>query len=258
MILDRIVQNTRRELAMRKARVSLERIRELALAQPAPLDFALNLRGGDLRLIAEVKKASPSRGLICRNFDPVRIARTYAENSAAAISVLTDNQYFAGCLDYLMAIRTALGDACPPLLRKDFIFDPYQVYESRAFGADAILLIVAILKSEELQALLELSHKMSMLCLVETHDEYEMKTALDSGAQIIGINNRDLQTFTVDIETTARLRPLVPPDRIVVIESGIRTHEDILKLQAWSVNAALVGETLLSSPDIALKMRELL
>jgi indole-3-glycerol phosphate synthase len=258
MILDRIVQNSRRELEIKKRHVPIEMVRKLALEQTPPLDFSLSLQGGYVRIIAELKKASPSRGIICRNFDPVAIARIYAENGAAAISVLTDNKYFGGRLGYLLDIKGALGNTRPPLLRKDFIFDSYQVYESRAYGADAILLIVAILKPEEVHTLLDLSCRMHMQCLLEAHDENELNIALHSGAQIIGINNRDLQTFTVDMNTTARLRPLVPPDRIVVSESGIRTPEDIKKLRCWGVNAALVGETLLSSPDIAAKMRELL
>jgi indole-3-glycerol phosphate synthase len=258
MILNQIVQNRRRELETRKRSLPLERIRKLALERLAPLDLALPLSDGYVRIIAEVKKASPSRGIICRDFNPVKIATVYAENGAAAISVLTESRYFKGSLEHLNHIKSALGDMHPPLLRKDFIFDPYQVYESRAYGADAILLIVAILKPGELQALLELSHHLHMRCLVETHDADEINIALKSGARIIGINNRNLQTFTADINTTARLRPLIPKDRIVVSESGIKTRDDMKKLRSWDVSAALVGETLLSSPDIALKMKELL
>jgi indole-3-glycerol phosphate synthase len=257
MILDQIVQNSRRELEARKRDVPLEKIRQLALEQPRPLDLAVALWSDRIRLIAEVKKASPSRGVICQDFNPVEIARTYAENKAAAISVLTETQYFQGSLDYLSDINCALGTLRPPLLRKDFIFDPYQIYESRAYAADALLLIVAILKFEELQELLDLSHRLHMRCLVEVHNQDEVDIAVRSGARIIGINNRDLQTFQVDINTTARLRPLIPMDRIVVSESGIKTRRDMGKLQSLGVNAALVGESLIASNDIATKMREL-
>jgi indole-3-glycerol phosphate synthase len=258
MILDQIVQNSRQELAARKKDMPLEKLRQMASAMSRPLDLAGALEGDRIRLIAEVKKASPSKGLICRDFDPLAIARSYAENGAAAISVLTENKHFQGSLGYLSRIRACLGDNRPPLLRKDFIFDPYQVYESRAYGADALLLIAAILTPSELAVLLELSHKLYMGCLVEAHNEKEIEAAVGSGAKIIGINNRDLQTFKVDIETTRRLRPLVPADRIVVSESGIKDRGDMQKLGSWKINAALVGETLVSSPNIAAKMRQLL
>jgi indole-3-glycerol phosphate synthase len=143
-------------------------------------------------------------------------------------------------------------------LRKDFIFDPYQVYEARAYGADCLLLIVAILSPEKLSELLQLNRQLGMMCLVEVHNEKEIEIALRSGAKIIGINNRDLNTFSVDLNTTARLRPLIPADRIVVSESGIRTHEDMEKLKEWGIDAALIGEALMSAPDIAMKMRDLL
>ena len=168
------------------------------------------------------------------------------------------DDYFQGKLDYLSYIDCALGTIRPPLLRKDFIFDPYQVYESRAFGADALLLIAAILTFKELETLVNLSHSLHMCCLVEVHNEDEVQMAIASGARIIGINNRDLTDFSVDINTTARLRPLINKDHIVVSESGIKSRSDMEKLQSWGVNAALVGETLMCAPDIATKMRELL
>jgi indole-3-glycerol phosphate synthase len=220
--------------------------------------MAAALRGDRIRIIAEVKKASPSKGLICAEFDPIRIARTYAENQAAAISVLTDNKYFQGSIDYLNDINHALGPGRPPLLRKDFIIDPYQIYETRAYGADALLLIVAVLTARELKLLLDLSRQLQLNCLVEIHTESEINTALQAGASIIGINNRDLRTFQVDFSTTERLRPLIPSDKIVVSESGIRNHSDMQKLQELGVQAALIGETLMTAQDITLKMRELL
>ncbi len=258
MILDEIVKNSRHELEKKKLKVTPEKIRRLALAEPPTVDLAAALNKDRIGIIAEVKKASPSKGVICDDFDPIEIARSYVSGQASAISVLTENKYFQGSLDYLLAINRALGPTRPPLLRKDFIFDPYQIYESRVYGADALLIIVGILKSAELKLLLEMSHTLQMRCLVETHNPEEVNLAVKSGAVIIGINNRDLRTFEVDLTTTARLRPLIPADRIVVSESGIKTHSDMQKLRSWGVNAALIGESLMSSGDIAAKMKELL
>ncbi|MFC2122140.1 indole-3-glycerol phosphate synthase TrpC [Bacteroidota bacterium] len=258
MILEQIVADNRADLEARKRDVPLPQLQEMASGQSPALDFAAVLRGEGISLIAEVKKASPSRGVISRDFNPVEIAWTYASGGASAISVLTEPRYFQGSLDYLAEIRGALGDMRPPLLRKDFIDDPYQVYEARAYGADAVLLIVAILTQARLAELLEFSHQMNMKCLVEVHNEAEVEIALISGAGIIGINNRDLNTFAVDLATTGRLRPLIPPDRIVVGESGIKGRGDMEKLREWGVDAVLVGESLMSAPDIAARMKELL
>jgi indole-3-glycerol phosphate synthase len=257
-MLDGIVANTLIELAARKERLPLVEVKRNAVAQPPARSLSAALSGGGIKLIAEVKKASPSKGVICRNFDAVRIAKAYAENGASVISVLTDEKYFSGNLSYLKAIRDALGNKCPPLLRKDFIIDPYQVYEARAAGADALLLIVAILSQNNLKELLDLSHELGMECLVEVHDEADIEVALSSGAGIIGINNRNLKTFVVDIQTTGKLRPLIPPDRLVVSESGISSREDIAVMKRWNINAVLIGEALVSSPDIGLKIKELL
>jgi len=229
----------------------------VTLEQPPPLDFTSALRSDHIQLIAEVKKASPSRGIIRHDFNPAEIAQIYANNGAAAISVLTETKYFQGSLDHLRDIRKALGDKKLPLLRKDFILDSYQVYESRACGADGLLLIVAILTPEKLETLLELSHELGMSCLVEVHNEAELEIALRSQARIIGINNRDLSTFAVDLTTTKRLRPLIPPDRIVVSESGIKNRSDLEKLREWGVDAVLIGESLMSAANIAAKMKEL-
>ncbi len=258
MILDRIVADNKLEFEARKRSFPLARLRRAASEQPPPLDFASALRGECVQLIAEVKKASPSRGIIRSDFNPVEIARTYAANGASAISILTESRYFQGSLNHLKDIRDALGNKRLPVLRKDFILDPYQVYESRAYGADGILLIVAILTSDKLKRLLELSHELGMSCLVEVHNEGELKTALRSKARIIGINNRDLTTFIVDLTTTERLRPLIPADRIVVSESGIKDRSDMERLRQWGVDAVLIGESLVSAPDIAAKMKELL
>jgi len=258
MILNQIVADNILELEARKRSLPLAELRRVALAQPPPLDFASILRGDRIQLIAEVKKASPSRGIIRSDFNPVEIAQTYASNGASAISVLTESKYFEGSLNYLKDIRDALGDKRLPLLRKDFLSDPYQVYESRAYGANSLLLIVAILTPEKLERLLELSHELSMSCLVEVHNEAELEIALRSQARIIGINNRDLNTFIVDITTTERLRPLIPADRIVVSESGIKGRNDMDKLRQWGVDAVLIGESLMSSDNIVAKMQELL
>ena len=258
MILDQIVTDNLRELEARKRSFTLEELKRVVLEQPPPLDFASALRGDCIQLIAEVKKASPSKGVMRPNFNPVEIAQTYASNGASAISVLTEPKYFQGSLNHLRDIRNALKNKRLPLLRKDFICDPYQVYESRAYGADSLLLIVAILTPEKLSELLGLSHELNMSCLVEVHNEAELEITLRGGARIIGINNRDLQTFTVNLTVTERLRPLIPPDRIVVSESGIKDRNDIEKLGKWGVDAVLIGESLMAAPDIAAKMKELL
>jgi indole-3-glycerol phosphate synthase len=222
------------------------------------MDFAEALRGNDVRIIAEVKKASPSRGVIRADFDPAAIARTYADCNVAAISVLTETQHFRGSLDFLKAINLALQPRTIPLLRKDFIHDPYQIFESRACGADAVLLIVSMLQPDHLCDLLFISHKIGLQCLVEVHDEHETEVAVDSGARIIGINNRDLRTFNIDISVTERLCPLIPKDRIIVSESGIKTRWDIQWLKQCGVNAVLIGEAFMAAQDIKAKLRELL
>ena len=230
-------------------------LKERIAQQEVPLDFALALRGDGIQLIAEVKRASPSRGVLCHNFHAVELAKNYVHGGAAAISVLTEANHFQGSINHLAAIREVVN---LPLLRKDFILDPYQVYESATYGADALLLIVAILSQQQLEELLALSHSLGLSCLVEVHNEKELERALQSEAEIIGINNRDLDTFTVDINTTRRLRPLIPDERIVVSESGIRSRSDLEKLKGWGVNAVLVGEALVTAGDIPTKMRELI
>jgi len=257
MILDEIVENKRLEIEAGKRRVPLSELKRRAGVRAPPRDFAGALTGGGLKLIAEVKKASPSKGIICEDFDPVHIAQIYAQNGATALSVLTDEKYFGGRLNHLVEIRRWLGQTTPPLLRKDFIIDPYQVYESRAYGADAILLIAAILAPGMLEELLQLSQSLGMACLVEVHNEAELQVALQSEARIIGINNRDLKTMKTDLSTAERLRPLIPPGRIVVSESGIHTRADMMMMERLGVNAVLIGEALIAAPDIAGKIREL-
>ena len=242
----------------RQRSLPLAEVRRMALEQPPTLDFAAALQGDRVRLIAEVKRASPSAGAIRAECDPVEIAKVYAGNGASAISVLTETKHFQGSLQDLRAIRDALGDKRIPLLRKDFLFDPYHIYESRAYGADALLLIVAILAPAQLKELLFLSHQLGLKCLVEVHNEAELAVALKTEARIIGINNRNLDTLKVSLNTTKRLRAFIPPDRIVVSESGIKDPEDVGMLRHLRVDAILVGEALMSAPDIAAKMKELL
>jgi indole-3-glycerol phosphate synthase len=256
MILDRIVSYNLEGLEHKKRELPLAELQRMASQQSPTLNMASVLRGDGIRLIAEVKKASPSRGIIRSDFNPVEIAEIYDGNGAAAISILTEARHFQGSLDHLKNIRKVLTDK--PLLRKDFIVDPYQVYESRAYGADSLLLIVALLGLETLKELLRLSHELNMTCLVEVHSEAEVEIALKSEAGIIGINNRDLNTFDVDIATTERLRPLIPKDRIVVSESGIKSRDDIEKLRRSGIDAVLIGEYLMSAPDVGARIRELL
>jgi indole-3-glycerol phosphate synthase len=224
---------------------------------PAIRDFAAALRRPGVGIIAEVKKASPSRGVLRADFDHVGLAKQYAEAGASAISVLTDETHFQGTLDHLAAIRAALPDG-PPLLRKDFLFDEYQLYEARCNGADALLLITAILEPSLLRDLIAGTRSLGMAALVEVHDEAEVEQALMAGAQVIGVNNRDLRTFEVDLATTERLRPPVPPGRVFVAESGIFTREHMQRLAACGVDAALIGEALVTAPDPGAKLRELL
>ncbi|MEE8413972.1 MAG: indole-3-glycerol phosphate synthase TrpC [Dehalococcoidales bacterium] len=258
MILDQIVADKLLELEARKQAFPVYGLERDALRQPPPLDFASALRGDSVRLIAEIKRASPSKGIIRSNFDPLEIASIYTAHGASAISVLTETRYFQGSLSYLAEIRDSLGDKKVPLLRKDFLTDPYQIYESRANGADCLLLIVAILNAEKLEELLGLSHRLKMSCLVEVHNEAELEIALNSQAKIIGINNRDLTTFETDPETTERLCSQIPKDRIIVSESGIKDRDDIERMARCGVDAVLIGESLMAAKDIAAKMAELL
>ena len=258
MILDEIIAAKRRELARAQVELPLSELEKRISQRKPALDFASALRGDSVRIIAEIKKASPSKGLLSPNFDPFNLAKAYAQGGAAAISVLTETSFFQGALRHLSNIREAPGLDKIPLLRKDFLFSPYQVYESRAFGADAVLLIATILTDEELEFLTFLAHELGMQCLVEVHDRSELQRVIKSPARIIGINNRDLRTFEVNINTTGRLRAMIPPDRVAVSESGINHREDIDKLREWGVNAALIGEALVTADDIPAKMKELI
>ncbi|HEY1016953.1 MAG TPA: indole-3-glycerol phosphate synthase TrpC, partial [Herpetosiphonaceae bacterium] len=229
-ILDQIFAHKRIEVERQRAKVTFAKVQLQAKAAPPPRDFAAALRGPGLALIAEVKKASPSKGVLRENFLPLELAQTYAENGAAAISVLTDVRFFQGSLQYLKGVRQHLAGLGreTPLLRKDFIFDPYQVYEARAYGADALLLIAAMLDDDAMGTLLQMTEGLGMTALVEVHDEAELERALDIGASVIGVNNRNLHTFAVDLRTSERLAARLaalgltePP--LLVAESGIHT-----------------------------------
>ena len=255
-ILDEIVAAKRIELADSKKQISVAELESAAADQPRPLNLSGALLGGGVRLIAEVKKASPSRGLLMPDFDHLKLAETYAANGAAAISCLTDLR-FQGELSFLQQIKETGASQRAPVIRKDFIFDPYQVVETRAAGADAMLLIVAILEPAQLKELLDAAQAHWMQCLVEVHDEAELKTAVDVGAEIIGINNRDLRTFSTDLSVTERIAPLVPRGKQIVSESGIFTRDHLRQMNKVRVNAVLVGEALVTAPDVGEKVREL-
>ncbi len=254
MILDDIVRDKRTDLQARKRQVGLAELQDRSLFQEGRRNFTAALTAKTRAIVAEVKKASPSKGVIRADFDPVWIARRYAEAGAAAISVLTEERYFLGSLDYLTAIRSTVGI---PLLRKDFLFDPYQLYEARAYGGDAILLIVAMLEETQLRELLALAAELDLAALVEVHDEADLDRALHVGAGLIGINNRDLRTFHTTLETTERLLPRIPDGVVVIGESGIERIEDIRRLERAGVHCFLIGETLMRCADPGSKLAEL-
>jgi len=255
-ILDEIVTAKRREVAAARRRIPVEELETQAAEAPPVRDFRAALAGsGPIQLIAEVKKASPSARLIRADFDPVAIARTYQEHGAACISVLTDAPYFQGHLSYLARVRASV---VLPLLRKDFLIDEYQVVEARLAGADAILLIAEILDDATMAALLKRARLMGMSALVELHDAVNLPRVLDVGADLVGINNRDLRQFSTDIEHTLRLRDQIPSGIMVVSESGIRTPRDVERLEAAGVSAILVGESLMRAPDLGLAVERLL
>jgi indole-3-glycerol phosphate synthase len=258
-ILDEIFAHKRVEVEARKRDLPLAKLRSVAESAPPAPDFIHAIRSAEFSpaLIAEVKFASPSKSILVENTDPVILARTYAGNGAAAISVLTDEKYFRGHLDYLRRIRTALP--LIPLLRKDFICDPYQVYEARAAVASAVLLIAAHLDPVQLADLHALTISLDMAALVEVHNRTELEAALRlEGLGLLGVNNRDLHTFKVDLQICLDLYPLVPPEVCFVAESGIHTAEDVHRLSAAGVDAMLVGEALVTATDVGKKIRTLM
>ena len=253
-VLDKILAHKVNEIAASKTRRSLADVQALASQATPPRDMLHALRRDTVALLAEVKHASPSRGVLIDPFDPEGLGRTYAEHGAAAISVLTDERFFQGHLDFLSTVRAAVT---VPVLRKDFVIAPYQVYEGRAAGADAVLLIVAALADEQLGELHALITELGMAALVEVHNEAELERALRLNPPLVGINNRDLKTFDVSIATTARLAALVPPDVTLVAESGIFTAEDVAQMARAGARAVLVGEALVKAGEIGAKVREL-
>ncbi|MBE0576321.1 MAG: indole-3-glycerol phosphate synthase TrpC [Desulfuromonadales bacterium] len=259
MILDKIAEHKRREVALAKRRRSLMSLqRGVDDLEDHPRGFLRALRAtadsGWTAVIAEVKKGSPSKGVIRADFDPLAIAGIYQDNGATCLSVLTDEHFFMGHLLYLGKIREVVN---LPLLRKDFICDPYQIYEARVAGADAILLIAAMLDAGQLAEYNALATELHLDVLLEVHDESELETALTTGCELIGINNRNLQTFEIDLATTERLLPLIPAGYFVVAESGIVCRADILRLQHAGAQGFLVGESLMREDDIGAKLREL-
>jgi indole-3-glycerol phosphate synthase len=275
--LDRILADKREELERRRQKEPVEvlqrRVADLSSQWSRGEQWSLvkailegprgpHAGGKRIQLIAEVKKASPSKGRLVSVLEHHALGRTYVIGGAAGISVVTEEKHFQGSLQFLYDLRVSLDGyypgGRPALLRKDFLFDTYHLWEARAYGADAVLLIAAVLSRDELAALMAQAGEMEMECLVEVHDERDVQKALEAGAYLIGINNRDLRTFETDLAVTERLRPLIPDDRVVVSESGIFTRADVERLADAGVHAVLVGEALITAPDTRLKMKELL
>jgi indole-3-glycerol phosphate synthase len=263
-ILDEIMRYHREQLPKLMREVPLEDVRAFADTAPPPVDMVQALSRSGVALIAECKKASPSKGLLVRKYDAVELAKTYVKAGASAISVLTDARHFQGSLEDLRDVKEALGDRpspktgkAVPVLRKDFIFDPYQVYEARAAGADAVLLIASVLGKNDLGSLLELVHELGMNALVEVHTKEELEKVLPLQPRIVGINNRNLQTFEVDFENSARLRDLIPEGIVTVGESGIKGPDDVRRMAEIGMDAVLVGETLVRSKNVYAAVRDL-
>jgi indole-3-glycerol phosphate synthase len=259
-ILKKIVAHKQNEVATAKAAVSIHELKErISDLEDVPRGFERSLReavaSNRTAVIAEVKKGSPSRGVIRSDFDPLEIARIYQDNGATCLSVLTDEQFFLGHLRYLALIREAVS---LPLLRKDFICDPYQIHEARAAGADAILLIAAMLDLNQLHEFHAVAKEIQLDVLLEVHDEAEMEKALKTDCTLIGVNNRNLRTFVTDLGTTGRLARMMPSDRLLVTESGVNNRDDINRLAADGAQAYLIGESMMREADIGLKLRELL
>jgi indole-3-glycerol phosphate synthase len=256
MILDKIIAHKKLEVEEQKRLLPLDEIKQNLANVGETRNFLSAIsHPGRINLIAEIKKASPSKGIIKEDFNPSVIAGIYEQNGASAVSVLTDSEFFKGDLSFLRIVRSATSIL--PILRKDFIIDEYQVYQSRLAGADAILLIAAVLDLQKLTNLLSIAEGIGLDCLVEVHTEEELEKVLKTDARIIGINNRDLSTFQTNLQTTARLMQLMPDDKIVVSESGISSKNDVEFLQRCGVQAMLIGESLMASDDIALKIKQL-
>ncbi|MDD4939379.1 MAG: indole-3-glycerol phosphate synthase TrpC [Candidatus Omnitrophica bacterium] len=255
-ILKEIVQKKKERLLFAKQQLSEDELKAKVqgLAPARPFIKAIN-KPRQISLIAEIKKQSPSRGVIRPDFNLSEIARVYQDAGVQAISVLTEEDHFGGNISYINEVKSIA--ACP-VLRKDFILEPYQVYESRFYGADAILLIADLLSKEKLTELMGLAGELGLECLVEVHDDKELKKAVSLKAPLIGINNRDLHTLEIDPKTTERLFTLVPKDKVVVAESGIKSYQDVLFLRILGVNAVLIGEAIMEAPSMQIKIEELM
>ncbi len=254
-VLAAIAQHVREEVERRRRQTPLTALRERPLFDVPRRGFVKNLAGTTRRIIAEVKRASPSKGLIREDFDAVAIAQDYAHHGASAISVLTEERFFQGSLFYLERIRDAVN---LPLLRKDFLLDPYQLIEAKSYGADAVLFIAALLDASLLRELRAQAAELALDSLVEVHSERELEAALQAGAELVGINNRDLNTFEVSLTTTEKLAPLVPAGTAAVCESGIDSLEQIRAVERLGIHVFLIGESLMRSPQPGRKLRELL
>ena len=255
-ILTRIVEAKRQRLEKTRMRVPEAVVKHFAVKAPAPPSLAESLQNSKkVRVIAEVKKASPSKGVFRADFSPMDLVTAYSEAGASAISVVTEEDFFQGNLGWIAEIRER---SSLPVLRKDFVFDSYQIYETRNAKASAILLIVAMLQPEELRSFISLATEIGLDAVVEVHDETELREALDGGARIIGVNNRNLKTFEVDVQISQRLGKLIPDDRIFIVESGIRNRHDIDSFLEAGADAFLIGETLIVSEDPAATLRGLL
>ena len=255
MILQKIVENKREEVAQQREILPLGELRQMLADRPPTRDFGGAIRNRDCAVIAEVKRSSPSKGMIRKDFDPVGIAGIYEDNGASAISILTERKFFEGKAAYIPQIGRTVN---LPLLRKDFIIDPYQINETRVLGADALLLIARILEAGELRDFIGLASELGLAALVEVHDEADVEKAISSGARIVGINNRDLETFRTDLAVSIGLARRIPKAVTVVSESGINSRGDIEKLMEAGISAVLVGESLMREKDIGKKLRELL
>lgn len=254
MILDEIAAKREVQLRREMDAIPFAEIKKAAQQADMPKNFKAALKKGRPSVIAEVKKASPSKGLICPDFHPAEIAKRYEAAGADALSVLTEEAYFQGSAQVLRKVREAVS---LPLLRKDFVISPYQIYEARAIGADAVLLIAALLDEDTLKEYKKTADSLGLASLMEAHSEEELKKVLNAGAEIVGINNRDLKTFRVDLKTTVRLAKLVPPGCILVSESGIISRADMTAAEKAGADAVLIGETLMRSGDPAATLREL-
>lgn len=244
MILEKIVAEKRKSLAELKKAVPLKKIEASINRAGSSFSFKEALSGHEIAIIAEVKKASPSKGLLTADFNPVALSRCYYQGGARAISVITEEKFFLGAPHYLPAVKQTVS---LPILRKDFIIDPYQVYETAVLGGDALLLLAAVLDKNSLLSCLREAEGLNLACLVEIHNESELDMALTLGAEIVGINNRDLRTFETSSEVTKRLAPLIPSEILLVAESGIKTKSDLVKLASYGIDAALIGEALVTS-----------